>query len=261
MEEKPILNPAVTEDFFNRLNKNEDPGLKANLTADSLKNVITKEIKLKDFTDRLAKAKQEKVIIREVLLESELDIVNSMKQLKAVLRDSIERVNDLYESEVLKLQKLYKSEVFGSQLMRIIQTISKSGWCILMKDTGVYAYKCYDSLYDVYLGYKENGTILEYESPVCQLKAVYVNLIHPKITSGTIMLSTTGWHPNCDKEKFGVACTGTMEDVPIPLDDAEKLNLLLNEISSTYEKCHLDSAYFTPDIPHTVKKGSQWKVA
>jgi len=100
-----------------------------------------------------------------------------------------------------------------------------------------------------------------YEEPVCYLKAIYVNILHMKITYGTINLSTDEQHPNCEKANFGQGCAGSLQDRPIPLDNPSELLQLLNEISSTYERIHLDSSYFTPSINATTRKGSTWKTA
>jgi hypothetical protein len=101
-----------------------------------------------------------------------------------------------------------------------------------------------------------------YEEPVCYLKAVFLNLMHNVVTYGTINLSTEdGQHPNCEKNNFGAACAGSLQDRPIPLDNPEHLLQLLNEISSTYERIHLDSSYYTPSGNATTRKGSTWKTA
>jgi hypothetical protein len=231
-----------------------------------LKNVITKEVKMKEFNERLLKTRQEKIIIREVLLESEVDLVNSLKQLKKVYQDElksmVERVNDLYNSELLKVQQLYKTEAIGSRLIDIVKTISKKGWYLLMKDNSVNAYKFYSPPYEVVLGY-DGKCVKEYDEPVCSLRSIYCNVLHPHISSGTIQLSTEGGqHPNCSDKNFGVACPGTLENRDISLDDSQKLLELLNEISATYEICHLNSAYYNPEINFTLRKDlDQWKAA
>lgn len=256
--------PGINQDFFRRVNKNKSDDTKLSLVTDSLKNVLTKEIKFKDLNDRLLKSRQEKVMVKEVVLESEIEFVNSLKQLKSIfkeeLKTAIEKVNDIFQSEVLKLQKIYKSEVIGDALLDIVKTISKSGWVLLMKDTGVYAYKFYSPMFDVIEGYTEKGTVKEYDEPVCSLKGIYVNILHPKITYGSILLSTEGHHPNVDHVNFGTCCIGTFEDREIKLDDPQELLGLLNEIQACYEVVHLDSCYYTPDINFKLRKDeSTWK--
>jgi len=256
--------PGINQDFFRRVNKNKSDDTKLTLVTDSLKNVLTKEVKFKDLNERLLKSRQEKVIVKEVTLESEIEFLNSLKQLKSIfkleLKTAIEKVNDIYQSEVLKLQKIYKSEVIGDALLDIVKTISSAGWVLLMKDSGVYAYKFYNPPFEVTEGYTEKGTIKEYEEPVCSLKGIYVNILHPRITYGTILLATDGQHINCDRANLGTACIGTFEEREIPLDNGAELLGLLNEIQATYEICHLDSAYYTPDINFKIRKEETlWK--
>ncbi len=86
--------------------------------------------------------------------------------------------------------------------------------------------------------------------------------MHPKITSGTIQLSTEGWHPNCNNKSFGSACVGTLDERNIPIENPEAMVSLLREISSTYERIHLDSCYYKPDTSYSEKKGEVlWKAS
>ena len=253
----------LNQEFFSRLNTN--PGeIHIEVTPDTLKNVLTKEIKFKDLNERLLKSRQEKVIVKEITLESEIEFVNSLKKLKVLFKDELktamDRVNDLYQSEVLKLQKLYKSEIIGNALIQIVKEISKSGFVLLMKNSGVFAYKCYSPGFDVMEGHTDKGIIKDFEEPVCTLRGIYVNILHPQITYGTILLATEGQHPNADKANLGTACCGSLEHRDIRLDNSEDLHCLLNEISATYQICHLSSAYFTPTINSTNRKDeSKWK--
>jgi len=258
--------PGINQDFFRRVNKNKSDNeqLKLSLATDSLKNILAKEMKFKDLNDRLLKSRQEKVLVKEVVLESEIEFVNSLKQLKGIfkqeLQTAINKVNDLYQSEVLKLEKIYKSEVIGNALLDIVKTISKAGWILLMKESGVYAYKFYSPMHEITEGYTDKGTVKEYEDPVCSLRGIYVNILHPQITYGTILLACDGQHPNSDKANLGVACNGTFEDRNIPLDNAQELLGLLNEIQACYEVVHLDSCYYTPDINFKTRKDeSTWR--
>lgn len=256
--------PGINQDFFRRVNKNksDDEQLKLSLASDSLKNILAKEMRFKDLNDRLLKSRQEKVLVKEVVLESEIEFVNSLKQLKGIfkqeLQTAINKVNDLYQAEVLKLEKIYKSEVIGNALLDIVKTISKAGWILLMKETGVYAYKYYNPPFEVVEGYTEKGTVKVYEAPVCSLRGIYVNVLHPRITYGTIILASDGQHPNCDKPN-GSCCVGSFEDRIIPLDNPTELLGLLNEIQACYEVVHLDSCYYTPDINFKLRKDEGWK--
>ncbi len=230
-----------------------------------LVNIISREIKYKDLNERMLKSKQENVFIKEVLIESEIDYINSLKQLKGVfkteLQTAINKVNSLYQTELVKLQQLYRSAVVGESLIDIIKTISKKDWYLLMKDNSVNAYKFYNPPFEVTEGYFNSGIVHEYTSPVCSIRGIYVNILHHKITHGTIHLSTIGQHPNCNVGGFGQACPGSFEDRDICLADPNKLLTLLEEISSTYEKIHLDSSYYKPTIPFDVKHEYKWKAS
>ena len=264
MNEQTTQTPALDKDFLRRIgNDNAEPDPDLMPAVDYMKNYLTKEMKMKDFNERLLKTRQEKVIIKEVLLESELDLVNSIKQLKSVfkeeLRQAIDKVNDLYTNELFKLQELYREALIGDKLLEIVKTVSKSGWYLLMKDKSVNLCKFYQPSFEVITGYySSKGNIREYESPICYLKAIYVNILHTHVTSGTVRLSSDNQHPNADRDNFGTACVGDLEGREIPLHDPEKLLLLLNEISFTYERIHLDSCYFTPDDPYKIRKDQTW---
>ena len=259
MEETKTLNPPLNQSFLRRLNEDKKDESKLTLAGDALKNAIAKEVKFKDLNDRLQSSRQEKVLVKEVFIESELDFINSLKQLKSVfkeeLKTAIEKVNDLYQNELLKLQQLYRSEVIGDKLLEIVKIIADAGWYLLFKNTSVNLCKFYSPAYEVTEGVSEHSDMVKvYEDPVCYLKAIYVNILHTKITYGTINLSTDEQHPNCEKANFGAACAGSLQDRLIPLDNPEQLLQLLNEISSTYERIHLDSSYFTPSGTATARK-------
>lgn len=265
MEHK-VLNPPLNSSFLKRLNENKKDESKLTLAGEALKNVIAKEVKFKDLNDRLQSSRQEKVLVKEIFLESELDFINSLKQLKSVfkeeLKQAIEKVNDLYQNELLKLQQLYRSEVIGDKLLEIVRTVNDSGWYLLMKNNSVNLCKFYNPAYEVVEGISENSNMIKvYDDPVCYLKAIFVNILHTKITYGTINLSTDEQHPNCEKANFGAACAGSLQDRPIPLDNPNELLQLLNEISSTYERIHLDSSYYTPSGNASTREGSTWKTA
>jgi hypothetical protein len=266
MNETKALNPPLNQSFLKRLNEDKKDESKLTHASYALKNVIAKEVKFKDLNDRLLSSRQEKVLVKEVVLESELDFINSLKQLKGVfkeeLKQAIEKVNDLYQNELLKLQQLYRSEVIGDKLIELVKTVAQSGWYLLMKDSSVNLCKFYHPAYEVTVGYSEHSDMVkDYEDPVCYLKAIYVNILHTKITYGTINLSTDEQHPNCEKANFGAACAGSLQDRLIPLDNSEELLQLLNEISGTYERIHLDSSYYTPSGNATTRKDKTWKTA
>ncbi|MDD5361390.1 MAG: hypothetical protein PHN88_04610 [Ignavibacteria bacterium] len=266
-EEKP-LDPQLDESFIKRLNEDKKEGdLKLDFSGDTLRNVISREIKMKDLNEKLIQSKQEKITVREVILTSELDFVNSIKQLKSVFKEelkaAIDKVNDLYNNEVIKLQQLYRSEVIGSKLLEMVRTVATEGWYLLMKDASVNLCKFYQPAYEVTIGISETkGIIYDYEDPVCHLKAIYVNILHNKISFSTINLASDGQHPNCEKATFGTACAGSLAGRPITLDDPDALLQLLNEISSTYERFYMDSSYYKPIGESTTRKDNTvWKTA
>lgn len=267
MNETKALNSPLNSSFLKRLNENKKDESKLTLAGETLINVIAKEVKFKDLNDRLQSSRQEKVLVKEVFLESELDFINSLKQLKSVfkeeLKQAIEKVNDLYQNELLKLQQLYRSEVIGDKLLEIVRTVNDSGWYLLMKNNSVNLCKFYSPAYEVVEGISENSDMVKvFEDPVCYLKAIFVNILHTKITYGTINLSTEdGQHPNCEKNNFGAACAGSLQDRPIPLDNPSDLLQLLNEISNTYQRIFLDSSYYTPSGTATSRKDNTWKTA
>ncbi len=262
MDETKVLNQTLDTVFFNRLGVNSSQD---NLIPNTnFKTVITKELKLKDLTERLAKSRQEKVTIKEVVIENELDLINSLKQLKSVykeeLKQALGRLDNIYQNELMKINELYHSEVVGERLLDIVKTVSKAGWCLLMKGSSVNLCKFYSPYHEVVIGISdEKSEVREYDSPICELKAIYINILHTVISSGTIHISTVNQHPNANVENLGIACTGSLDERPIPLDDSEKLLSLLNEITTTYERVHLDSTYFEPDQNYSVRKDGVWK--
>lgn len=228
-----------------------------------LNNLISKEVKLKDFQLRLDNTRQENIFIKEVLLESELDYIKSIKQLKGVfkteLQTAINKVNSLYQNELSRIRQLYQSAIVGESLIEIVKAISAKGWYLLMKDNSVNAYKFYNPGFDVTKGCYNSGRMIEYSSKVCTLRGIYVNILHPKINYNTIQLACVGQHPNCMNGGFSQACPGSFLDREIIISEPKKLVNLLDEISSTYEKVHLDSSYYQPPYSYTVLPNTNWK--
>jgi len=268
MSEIKSLNPPLNGRFLKRLKGSKDEeNPKLDFPDNVMKNILKKEINYTELVDRLQKTKQEKVSVREIVLESEIDFINSIKQLKTVfkeeLSEAIEKVNDLYNNELIKLQQIYRSEVIGDKLLELVKAVAPSGWYLLMKESSVNLCKFYNPAFEVVTGVSdERNTVQDYENTVCYLKAIYVNILHDKITYGTIHLSTENQHPNCDRNIFGQACAGNLEGRNIPLDDTEALVQLLNEISLTYQRFHLDSSYYTPSITFTIRKDNTvWETA
>ena len=237
--------------LLNSINNGYKPELELNLETDHLKNVIESDIPIKEALDKLYKVKEDKIRVKELIIESEIDFIKSVKQLQKVYKEELDnmvrQLNDLYNSELLNIKQIFRKAVIGEPLIEMVNEVSKHGWVLVMKDSSVSLYKCYNPIYHVTLGVYESGEEHEYEEPVTSLRGIYVNILHPKITSGTIHLSTErGQHPNCDSEGFGAACAGTLDDREIPISDTGALIALLQEISNTYEVFHGDSAYYIP---------------
>lgn len=254
----------VKVNLLQRINNGFKPVLESELEQDGLKNLIEKEIPTSEAIEKLQRVKEDRIKVKELVIESEIDFVKSVKQLQTVYNQEFEnmvrRVNDLYNSELLKLKQLYRKTVVGEPLIEMVNAVSIEGWVLVMKESSVNLYKCYNPGYFVTTGFHENGEIHEFDEPVTELRGIYVNILHPKITTGTIHIAATGGqHPNCDHKNFGQACPGTLDDREIPISDTGALILLLKEISTTYEQMHLDSAYYCPTGSYQIiEKGKQW---
>jgi len=170
------------------------------------------------------------------------------------LEQALTKVNDLYNQELLKLQSLYRNAVIGKPLMDLVKKLSENEYSLVMMNNRVYAYKYYDPVYDVIEGHYNSGVVHEYQDPVCTLKSIYVNLLHPKITSGTVLINTERRHPNASDSGLSEACVGSMDGREIPINNPVALITLLDEICAMYEIMHLDSAYFLPESEYEERR-------
>ena len=221
------------------------------IETDSLKSLITKELSVSDLQNKLDNCQQDRITVKEIVVESAIDFMQSVKQLKNVfqfeLEQALTKVNDLYNQELLKLQSLNRNAVIGKPLMDLVKKLSENEYCLVMMNNRVYAYRYYDPPLEITEGRYSSGTIHEYLEPVCKLKSIYVNLLHPKITSGTVLINTDRRHPNASDSGLSEACVGSMDGREIPINNPEALVTLLDEICAMYEIMHLDSAYFLPE--------------
>ena len=244
--------------YVNSMNSPEALSAPANLH-----DIIRKEIPFADIYPIFSAAKQSNIKVKEILLESEIDFVNSAKQLKQVfdaqLTEVIDKVNDLYERELLNLQTAYRKNYFGTKFLELVNVLNENEFSLVMMNKRVYAYRYYDPFHDVTKGHYRSGVIYSYDEPVCLLKGVYVNLLHPKITNGTVLISTDDRHPNASNAGLSEACVGDLENHEIPINDPQALLNLLEDICAMYEICHLDSAYFTPEQSYETKQGDTHK--
>ncbi|HEX2787589.1 MAG TPA: hypothetical protein VHP32_06750 [Ignavibacteria bacterium] len=256
-------NTSALQTFIERVNNSDsgdstqDTQILELLTADELIKEIEHEIFPQDLVQKLVSCKHEKIKIKEVKLESEIDFIKSVNQLKGVFQTeldaALEEVRTKYSEEMLNLQVIRQKEIFGSHLINLINVLSLHECCLVMKDNTIWAYKYYSPPYEVSVGTKGNNAnddsddyTVQYDSPVCKIKSIYVNLLHPKITLGTIMLNTEGRHPNAQAPGLTSVCNGTLEDRDISLSNPEELITLLDEICHTYEVMNLKSAYWQP---------------
>jgi hypothetical protein len=220
---------------------------------------ITKELNSQEVYNKLLAAKQEKIKVKEVILESEIDFITSAKKLKNVfdnqLYEAIEKVTDIFNRELLNLQSYYRKKLAGEGLMELIKALNENEYSIVMMNSRIYAYKYYDPFHEVKEGTFQSGVTFVYDEPVCLLKGVYLNLLHPKIINGSILISTDSRHPNANASGLTEVCVGNLEDRKIPLENTEALIELLNNICTTYEAMHLDSSYFMPEQNYSTKQG------
>ena len=191
-------------------------------------------------------------------MESEIDFINSVKHLKALfesqLSDAIEKVKDLYNQELISMQSFYRNKLAGEGMMDLIKALNKNDFSLVIMDSKIYAHRFYKPPHEVTQGQFQSGVIYEYDEAVCELKGVYVNLLHPKITNGTILISTNDRHPNSNEKGISEVCVGNLDGRSIPVDNTDALIVLLNEICETYEVMHLDSSYFIPEGEYTTKE-------
>lgn len=252
------MSQNTLETFIERISQSEavDETPENIKSCEDLMKEIEETVNLAQLIQKLYAAKQDKFVIKEIKLESEIDFIKSINQLKQVFQSELysatNTIKSLYANELINLETIRQKEIFGKHLITLITELSSSGYCLVMKNSIVWAYKYYESPYEVVIGHKEtqsdevNEYIVEYEEPVCKIKSIYVNLLHPKITLGTIMLNTEGRHPNAEDSGLTSVCSGTLEDREIVLTEPEKLITLLDEICHTYEIMNLASAYYIP---------------
>ncbi len=263
MEYQIIENDPKTG-FLKSINRDSSKSDITGYEVNHVLQILESEVNSQEIFTKLWNTEQEKIRVKTIILDSRLDFINSAKKLQEVfqmeLAGSINRLNEKFNSEVLKIKQLYRKELIGTALINLVNEISEEGWVLVMKQNSVNLYKCYNPAYPVKLGYYSSGSIREYIEPVTYLRGIYLNLLHPMITTGTIYLQTEGGtHPNCASKGFGAACPGTLQDREIPVTDINELNCLLEEISMTYEKMHLDSAYYTPTQNYSERKETpQW---
>lgn len=249
---------TTIDSFINKVNNNSSVEIPE--PKNKLEESLIKEISFNEVYSKLLASKQESIKVKEITIESEIDFINSAKKLKSVfeihLTAAIEKVNDLYNRELINLQTFYRNKFAGEGLMALIKAFSNCEYSLVIMNSRIYAYKYYEPFHPVTEGHYESGMVYLYDEPVCCLKGVYVNLLHPIITNGSILISTDDRHPNASNKGLTEVCVGNLEGRSIPIENTESLLELLNEICTTYEVMHLDSAYFQPEGSYTTKEGA-----
>lgn len=249
---------TTIDSFINKVNTSS--GIEPLELKNNLEKSFEKELSFNDVYVKLIASKQESIKVKEIVLESEIDFIKSSKNLKSVfqtqLTEAIEKVNDLYNRELLNLQSFYRNKFAGEGLMALIKTLSNSEYSLVIMNSRIYAYKYYEPFHPVTEGHYESGMVFSYDEAVCSLKGVYVNILHPRITNGSILISTEDRHPNASNKGLTEVCVGNLAGRTIPIENTEMLLELLNEICSTYEVMHLDSAYFQPEGSYTTLEGA-----
>lgn len=228
---------------------------------DHFKNLLIREINFNDLYQRLYGAKQDKIKIKEVILESEIDFIKSVKQLKSLfdteLENMTQKMNDIFNQELLKVKTLYHQSIIGNYLLQLIELLKNEQMSLIIKDGTIWLYKFYNPTFEVCEGYTQDDSEICYDESICELKGIYLNLLHPKITNGSIMITSKMHHPNVRNEGFSEACPGTLSNREIPIDKPAELISFMKEICKVYEKVHLGSAYYTPSISYSKKENSQ----
>lgn len=250
-------NIVVSHSFFERLKekikKEELPDI----------NVLKQEfstsiVEFSQFAEILRNVTRNRVIIKKVEIQSEIDLAQTITDMRRMYEEETQRtianLSLRYQSLVDKLELAYRRALVGEKLLDLINTVSPHGWHLIMKANSINLAHIYDQIYPINIGMRiDRNEKWIYNEPFCHLKAIYFNIMHPKINSGTINISTIGRHPNASNDGFSSVCAGDLMGEDIKIDNAVELLAMLNRVKSTYEVAHLESAYFKPDGSKTVE--------
>jgi hypothetical protein len=193
----------IKTNLLETINSNNTSENGSGYTIDHFKRIIEEEFPIDEVIQKLSRVKEDRIKVRELVIESEIDFIKSVKQLQSVydseFKNMVQKLNERFNSEILNLQQLVRKTIVGEALVNLVNEIAEYGWVLVMKKNSVNLYKCYNPSQAVMEGMYENGESHLYDEPVCYLRGIYLNILHPKITTGTIHLSTEGQqHPNCD---------------------------------------------------------------
>lgn len=247
------VSPELGREFFESIGGTTEGSPRAELDPNDLVQTLSREISVSELVAKLQQSRQNRVMVKEVVIQEDPQIVRTIQRMRSnyieQMDTALRRMNDLYVSKVEEVNKMYREAVVGEKLINLINRLN--GWQLVIKPNFVHLCKFYAPPKPVTISVSEGyGTTIEYEEPICHIKAIYVNLLHSKITRGTIKLSTIKQHPNVSENGLGTACVGELEDREITMNDPDNLIILLKEIETTYERIHSDSAYYNPQNDH-----------
>lgn len=234
-------------------------------TPNELIQEITRTYDYNELARILQNTRQRTFKIVEIKTEEELDLRKTIQQIREKaeyqIDSHLQNVRMRYENEIQKIETAYKKMLAGQTLLDATKAIFSIGWHIEITNGEVYFVKFYNPPYPVIEGFAEEngGKRIKYISPVCTLKSIVVKAAHPFITSGTIIVRMKeGRHPNVNNSN-DEACHGKLGKRVINIANPVELQGLLMEIAQTYQRIHLDSAYYNPDISYkTIERNTVW---
>lgn len=200
------------EQFFGNLRN--DRSIPELPDPNSVMQMMRREIDFGEFSKKLANVKQEKVIIKEIVVEPQIQIHATIAKMKKLYEHEVyrilQRTNDILVSKIEEMNKVYRESILPKKFLDLVTLLDK--WQIVVKPGKVTLCRFYTAPKPVTIGIsEEKNEVKEYERPVCLIKAIYVNFLHSKVTRGTINLSTIGHHPNVENANFGEACVGQLD--------------------------------------------------
>lgn len=206
------------------------------------------DVYAKDFMKCLEETESGKTRVVTIVKECEVDIRAQMaiyaQRFKAHLAHAVSQMQSKYEDELLRLKQLVRDNMLGKSFKELLQRVSEKGWIIIMQGPKAIAYYQYKPhAFPVVTERFGNGRIVEYEEPICQLASISIDLSYTKLCNEAIkIVCAVNTHPNVDGTQ---ACSGNLDGRPVDLSNLDALVDLLDEIKTTYESAHGDSAYRT----------------
>lgn len=206
------------------------------------------DVYAKDFMKRLEETESGKTRVVTIVKECEVDIRAQMaayaSRFKSQLAHAVSQMQSKYEDELLRLKQLVRDNMLGKSFKELLQRVSEKGWIIIMQGPKAIAYYQYKPhAFPVVTERFGNGRIVEYEEPICQMASISIDLSYTKLCNEAIkIVCAVNTHPNVDGTQ---ACSGNLQGRPLDLSNLDALVDLLDEIRTTYESAHGDSAYRT----------------